>query len=99
MVKAAAPGPGLIDRRVEITGPVDRKMVINALNSGAATYMADFEGILLLLVSLMNQLNRIKLKKTRMLPRGTTICLGNATCETPSDALLPLPLQMESITS
>lgn len=33
----------LQDRRVEITGPVDRKMVINALNSGAYTYMADFE--------------------------------------------------------
>lgn len=33
----------LQDRRVEITGPVDRKMVINALNSGARTYMADFE--------------------------------------------------------
>jgi malate synthase len=33
----------LIDRRVEITGPVDRKMVINALNSGAKTFMADFE--------------------------------------------------------
>ena len=32
-----------LDRRVEITGPVDRKMVINALNSGAKTYMADFE--------------------------------------------------------
>lgn len=31
------------DRRVEITGPVDRKMVINALNSGAQVYMADFE--------------------------------------------------------
>ncbi len=35
--------PDLMDRRVEITGPVDRKMVINALNSGAQTYMADFE--------------------------------------------------------
>lgn len=33
----------LLDRRVEITGPVDRKMVINALNSGADVYMADFE--------------------------------------------------------
>ncbi len=33
----------LQDRRVEITGPVDRKMVINALNSGANCYMADFE--------------------------------------------------------
>jgi len=35
--------PDLQDRRVEITGPVDRKMVINALNSGANVYMADFE--------------------------------------------------------
>jgi malate synthase len=39
-----APVPAdLQDRRVEITGPVDRKMVINALNSGAKMYMADFE--------------------------------------------------------
>ena len=33
----------LKDRRVEITGPVDRKMIINALNSGASVFMADFE--------------------------------------------------------
>jgi malate synthase len=40
----AAPIPAdLQDRRVEITGPVDRKMVINALNSGAKMFMADFE--------------------------------------------------------
>ena len=39
---APAP-PALQDRRVEITGPVDRKMVINALNSGARVFMADFE--------------------------------------------------------
>jgi malate synthase len=39
---APAP-PDLQDRRVEITGPVDRKMVINALNSGAKVFMADFE--------------------------------------------------------
>ena len=39
-----APVPGdLADRRVEITGPVDRKMMINALNSGARVFMADFE--------------------------------------------------------
>ncbi len=39
-----APFPAdLIDRRVEITGPTDRKMVINALNSGANVFMADFE--------------------------------------------------------
>jgi len=35
--------PDLLDRRVEITGPTDRKMVINALNSGARVFMADFE--------------------------------------------------------
>ena len=35
--------PDLQDRRVEITGPVDRKMVINALNCGARCFMADFE--------------------------------------------------------
>ncbi|HHI89135.1 MAG TPA: malate synthase A, partial [Hellea balneolensis] len=35
--------PALRDRRVEITGPVDRKMMINALNSGAKMFMADFE--------------------------------------------------------
>ncbi|KAK6904646.1 malate synthase A [Kwoniella mangroviensis CBS 10435] len=39
----APPAPGLEDRRVEITGPTDRKMVINALNSGSKTFMADFE--------------------------------------------------------
>jgi malate synthase len=39
---APAP-PDLQDRRVEITGPVERKMMINALNSGARVYMADFE--------------------------------------------------------
>jgi malate synthase len=33
----------LLDRRVEITGPVDRKMIINALNSGSSVFMADFE--------------------------------------------------------
>ncbi len=39
-----APIPAdIADRRVEITGPVDRKMVINALNSGASVFMADFE--------------------------------------------------------
>ena len=41
--QAAKTPEDLLDRRVEITGPVDRKMVINALNSGAKTFMADFE--------------------------------------------------------
>jgi malate synthase len=39
----AAPPADLLDRRVEITGPVERKMMINALNSGARVFMADFE--------------------------------------------------------
>jgi len=41
--KVAPIPPDLQDRRVEITGPTDRKMVINALNSGARVFMADFE--------------------------------------------------------
>ena len=41
--KVAPLPPDLLDRRVEITGPVDRKMIINALNSGAQVFMADFE--------------------------------------------------------
>ncbi|TWD81282.1 malate synthase [Kribbella amoyensis] len=41
--RVAAPAPGLVDRRVEITGPTDRKMTINALNSGAKVWLADHE--------------------------------------------------------
>jgi malate synthase len=41
--KVAPPPADLLDRRVEITGPVERKMMINALNSGARVFMADFE--------------------------------------------------------
>lgn len=43
--RGAPPAPGLVDRRIEITGPTDRKMVVNALNSDVWTYMADFEGM------------------------------------------------------
>src|SRR5215831_6032635 len=41
--RVAAPAPGLVDRRVEITGPTDKKMTVNALNSGANVWLADFE--------------------------------------------------------
>jgi malate synthase len=41
--RVAEPAPGLVDRRVEITGPTDRKMTINALNSGAKVWLADHE--------------------------------------------------------
>ncbi|MFC7329602.1 malate synthase A [Marinactinospora rubrisoli] len=41
--RVAPPAPGITDRRVEITGPTDRKMTVNALNSGAKVWLADFE--------------------------------------------------------
>ncbi|QUW18931.1 malate synthase A [Agrococcus sp. Marseille-Q4369] len=41
--RVASPAPGLEDRRVEITGPIERKMTINALNSGAKVWLADCE--------------------------------------------------------
>ncbi|GAA0715370.1 malate synthase A [Dactylosporangium roseum] len=41
--RVAPPAPGLTDRRVEVTGPPDRKMTVNALNSGARVWLADFE--------------------------------------------------------
>lgn len=41
--RVAGAGPGLVDRRVEITGPTDAKMAINALNSGAKVWLADHE--------------------------------------------------------
>jgi malate synthase len=44
--RVAPTPPDLQDRRVEITGPVERKMLINALNSGARVFMADFEDAL-----------------------------------------------------
>jgi malate synthase len=41
--RVAPPAPGLVDRRVEITGPTEKKMTINALNSGAKVWLADQE--------------------------------------------------------
>jgi malate synthase len=41
--RVAPPAPGLVDRRVEITGPPQRTMTVNALNSGAKVWLADFE--------------------------------------------------------
>lgn len=41
--RGAVPAPGLADRRTEITGPPERKMVVNALNTPVKTYMCDFE--------------------------------------------------------
>ncbi len=44
--RVAGPGPGLEDRRVEITGPTDRRMTVNAMNSGAQVWLADHEDAL-----------------------------------------------------
>src|SRR5260370_12452118 len=41
--RVASPAAGRVDRRVEITGPTDKKMTINAMNSGAKVWLADFE--------------------------------------------------------
>jgi malate synthase len=41
--RVVTPAPGLVDRQVEITGPTDKKMTIDALNSGAKVWLADFE--------------------------------------------------------
>ncbi len=77
--KGAPPAPGLVDRRVEITGPTDRKMVVNALNSDVWTYMADFEGLpALLLLCSPPRLRHASQQLTRpniqipALQRGTT---------------------------
>src|SRR6201985_3857970 len=42
--RVAQPAPGLVDRRVEITGPTDKKMTVNALNSGAKGWLGDLWG-------------------------------------------------------
>src|ERR1700761_4938806 len=42
--RVAQPAPGLVDRRVEITGPTDQKMTVNALNSGAKVWLGAFGG-------------------------------------------------------
>ncbi|HEX9533061.1 MAG TPA: malate synthase A [bacterium] len=81
----AAPVPlDLRDRRVEITGPVDRKMVINALNSGASTFMADFEDANSptwdnLIAGHVNLIDAIRRTITFTNPDGRTYRLGEKT--------------------
>jgi malate synthase len=64
--KGAPPAPGLVDRRVEITGPTDRKMVVNALNSNVWTYMADFEGKACAAENWKTTLTKCRLKRTNL---------------------------------
>jgi malate synthase len=78
-----APAPGdLDDRRVEITGPVERKMMINALNSGANVFMADFEDALSptwdnLLQGQLNLIEAVRRKLTFQSPEGKTYKLND----------------------
>ncbi len=74
----------LRDRRVEITGPVDRKMVINALNSGASTFMGDFEDANSptwenLIAGHVNLIDAIRRTITFTNPDGRTYRLGEKT--------------------
>lgn len=64
--KGAPPAPGLVDRRVEITGPTDRKMVVNALNSDVWTYMADFEGWLIFPMRILLLAHNCRFERTNM---------------------------------
>jgi malate synthase len=79
-----APLPAdLQDRRVEITGPTERKMVINALNSGAKTFMADFEDANAptwdnLIQGQLNLMDAVRRTITYTSPEGKTYALGDA---------------------
>ncbi|MBC7594274.1 MAG: malate synthase A [Kineosporiaceae bacterium] len=87
----AGAGPGLEDRRVEITGPTDRKMAINALNSGAKVWLADqedatsptwgnvIEGQITLMDAVRNQLSYTS-------PEGKEYTVGD---ETPTIVMRP----------
>ena len=73
----------LLDRRVEITGPVDRKMIINALNSGARVYMADFEDShsptwAATLEGQANLMDAVRRTISYRSPEGKQYALGNA---------------------
>jgi malate synthase len=80
-----APIPGdLLDRRVEITGPPERKMVINALNSGADVFMADFEDSLSptwanLIEGQVNLMQAVRRELTHQSPEGKSYRLNDRT--------------------
>ena len=80
-----APAPAdLTDRRVEITGPVERKMIINALNSGASVFMADFEDALSptwsnVLEGQQNLIDAVRRRLQFTSPDGKSYKLGDRT--------------------
>jgi malate synthase len=77
----APSAPDLTDRRVEITGPVERKMMINALNSGARVFMADFEDALSppwtnVITGQLNCLDAVRRTLEYVSPEGKRYALG-----------------------
>jgi malate synthase len=78
-----APAPAdLLDRRVEITGPAERKMMINALNSGAQVFMADFEDALSppwvnVITGQLNCMDAVRRTLTYTSPEGKPYQLGD----------------------
>ncbi|HEY0487833.1 MAG TPA: malate synthase A [Mycobacteriales bacterium] len=82
--QVAPPAPGLADRRVEITGPTDRKMTVNALNSGAKVWLADFEDANTplwenLVGGQLNLYDAIRRQVDFTSPEGKTYALGDDT--------------------
>jgi malate synthase len=80
--KVASPPKDLEQRWVEITGPVERKMMINALNSGASAFMADFEDSLSptwpnVMVGQANLMDAVRLKLAFTSPEGKTYRLND----------------------
>jgi malate synthase len=77
----APSAPDLTDRRVEITGPVERKMMINALNSGARVFMADFEDALSppwtnVITGQLNSMDAVRRTLDYVSPDGRRYALG-----------------------
>jgi malate synthase len=88
----AGPGPGLVDRRVEITGPTDPKMTINALNSGAKVWLADLEDATSptwqnVIGGQLSLFDAIRGKLEYTSPEGKQYCV--TTAETPTIVLRP----------
>ena len=78
----APSAPDLTDRRVEITGPVERKMMINALNSGARVFMADFEDALSppwtnVITGQLNSMDAVRRTLEYVSPEGKRYALGD----------------------
>ena len=89
--RVAGAGPGLHDRRVEITGPTDRKMTINAMNSGAKVWLADQEDATSptwhnVIGGQINLRDAIRRQIDFTTPEGKTYALGD---ETPTIVMRP----------